>query len=158
LKLTWEEKKTKNLVAESLFRFSLNVFTLSLLNKSLETSTTILQFSKDIASGWLYIACLGILILLVSIFIWLPFKWGKKWVLENALEDPSFKNLKYLGYSIILVLFGEKIINVFQPELWAVFVGLFCIGAGIGCFVYCLKNLFSPSRQKIINTIMDRRK
>ncbi len=131
-------KQYKNSVAESLASFSFNVLLLALLNRSLYLSGNLTGCGNIIASSWHYLAYFGTLNLLISISIYLEFPSHKlqKWLVTSIFNPQNLKVIKYVGWTIVLVLFGISLQAI--QEGWAAILGQICILAGIATLAYVL--------------------
>lgn len=133
-----EQEKTKqykNSVAESLVTLSIGLFTVALLNRTLAVSGKVLGWYKVVASGWYYVAYLGIISLFFGLYFVFPSHNRQEWLIRNIFNKSILKAIKLYGWAIVLVLFGEGLIKTIQSD-WAAIIGLICIAAGCAVLIY----------------------
>jgi hypothetical protein len=152
------EKKLKLEASETLFRFSLNILTLSLLNKSLYELQPGNCLSQEIASQWYYLALLSVFLIFFSGYLRLKYDLGQIWVIQNIFSNRFFANIKYLGYVIILTLLGENILNVFKSDFAMLgFWGLvICWAGALNCLFILLRNTLFRNNKLQVRNVLDR--
>jgi hypothetical protein len=141
-------KQHKRLAAESFGVLSLGLFLLSLVNRGLDISGTLSGLDKNIASGWPYLALLGLIVFFAGIYLILPYHKAQGWLLKTLNNKPYLKVVKLLGWVLVLEPFGRELIEQIQTD-WALTVGLlFFVSAfvllayGIGMSIKSIREVF----------------
>jgi hypothetical protein len=155
MKLTKEEKSITNSVADSLFRFSLNLLALSLLNRSLDLSLNLSGIDKTISSNWYVLAIICGLVLGFCVYFKLPLPLKQQWMIDQVFNKYFVQCIKYIGYIIVLVLTGRNIIIIFQTT-WSCFVGYVFWGGALFCLYLMIKLWAKPRTDLVIQDIIDR--
>jgi len=132
-----ETKQYRKFVAESLFNFSISLIILSLLNRSLYMSDNLEGWHKIITSGWYYLAYFGIFFLLMSVYVRVPGHHLQAWLIKNIFHNRFLVSLKYLGFAVIMILFGQNLIQQIQTD-WAAVLGQLSIALGAAFFAYSI--------------------
>jgi len=133
MELTKQEREYRNLTAESFAGLSIGLWTVSLIG----------YLTSGVTGATYFLAVVGAISVLISIYLMLPWNLGQKSALKFLETNKIMSIVKLLVWLIVILAFG---VNLIQTKIiWLIIAGLITM---ILAFIVFYVVLFRTSKDK----------